>query len=233
MPKVQSAKKKELSEVKKESVVGSGGGWNNGQLFGTEITENTFQGAGFKDKEKALETLRLLEDRDVTYQYNIVNSMYNRAKVILKRTTDKEKVRNLTESIAVFESWIDDYKSRARAKENLAYLPLETVEAYEKLAEHYAIEQNGFLNAYKEVDGDLKKLRSKKVAGLDVTWDVHRNRSLKPLIDNMNNEKTILYETKEPLSGLPTKEHTELIMWGYSSDASKVKRSTNLVRDQL
>ena len=48
MPKVESEKKSE----KKSN------GWGDGKLFGTENTENTFQGAGFKDKEKALETIR-------------------------------------------------------------------------------------------------------------------------------------------------------------------------------
>lgn len=47
MPKVASEKRSEKSS-----------GWGNGQLFGTEANENTFQGAGFKDKEKALETIR-------------------------------------------------------------------------------------------------------------------------------------------------------------------------------
>lgn len=36
--------------------------------------------------------------------------MYNRAKVILRRTTDKDKRNNLTEAIETFENWIEDYK---------------------------------------------------------------------------------------------------------------------------
>ena len=46
MPKVATEKRAEKN------------GWGNGQLFGSETNENTFQGAGFKDKEKALETIR-------------------------------------------------------------------------------------------------------------------------------------------------------------------------------
>lgn len=53
---------------------------------------------------------RLLDGRDITYAYQIINSMYNRAKVILRRTTDKDKRNNLTEAIETFEEWVDDYK---------------------------------------------------------------------------------------------------------------------------
>lgn len=126
-------------------------------------TEQTIQGAGFKNKEKALETIRLLEDRDITYQFNFINSMYNRAKVVLKSTTDHEKVNNITEAIDVFQSWIDDYKSHSRSKENFGYLPLATVKGYEKLAKYYRIWDYEFFNAYEEVGGDLKKLRGKKI----------------------------------------------------------------------
>lgn len=51
----------------------------------------------------------------------------------------------------------------------------------------------------------------KKVNGLSITWDVHRNRSLRPLVEDMNRKNLPLYETKEPLRGMPTKEHTRLI----------------------
>lgn len=47
MPKVPSEKRSEKKS-----------GWGNGQLFGSETNENAFQGGGFKDKEKALDTLR-------------------------------------------------------------------------------------------------------------------------------------------------------------------------------
>lgn len=40
--------------------------------------------------------------------------MFNRAKVILKRTKDAEKVKNLQEAVATFEDWLDDYKTHSR-----------------------------------------------------------------------------------------------------------------------
>lgn len=221
MPKVSSDLKKELSESRKD-------GWNNGNLFGAESTES-FSGGGFKDKAKAEETIKLLEDKDITYQYHVINTMYNRAKVILKRTKDPEKVKNLTEAVKKFEEWINDYKGHSRHKENFGYLPVDVVEAYQKLASHYRISDDGFLNAYQEAEGDYKKLRNKLVPKLEVTWDVHRNRSLRPLAAKIKENDVVMYQTTDPLSGLPSKLHAEVIMWGYSPDPSKIKKNINLL----
>ncbi|XP_072152498.1 uncharacterized protein Ude [Bemisia tabaci] len=222
MPKVKSEKRNAADSENDPKKAQSG--WNNGKLFGTETTETTFQGAGFKDKQKALETIKLLEGRDIAYQYNIINSMYNRAKVILKRTNDKEKIQNLSEAIDTFAAWIDDYKTNNRSKENLGYLPLETVEKFEKLAKKYDIKSNGFLKVYRAAEGDYKKLRACKVEGKEVTWDVHRNNALKAL-DKENRQD--LWEEK----GLPSKIHTQRIMWGYSNEPSKVKKAIPLLEN--
>ncbi|KAK9505876.1 hypothetical protein O3M35_009848 [Rhynocoris fuscipes] len=222
MPKVASEKRSEKTS-----------GWGNGQLFGTEANENTFQGAGFKDKEKALETIRLLKGRDTTYQYQIINSMFNRAKVILKRTTDKEKKKNLTEAIETFEEWIDDYKKNSRSKENFNYLPLELIEDYQPLAAKYGVEEKDFLKVYKEADGDMKKLRVRKVEGKDITWDVERNDRLKEIVKKVKDKDLPMFETESPLNGLPTKEHTHMIMLAYSSDQSKIKKCVPMINEKL
>ncbi|XP_054265151.1 uncharacterized protein LOC128988007 [Macrosteles quadrilineatus] len=240
MPKVKSEKRsekaeeeKEVKETLKEEKEKTSNGWNNGKLFGTESNENTFQGGGFKDKEKAQETLRLLEGKDTTYQFQIINSMYNRAKVIYKRTTDKDKRKNLEESIEVFEEWIDDYKKKGRSKETFSYLPVETVEGYEPLAKHHGIKDMSFLQAFKEVDGDLKRLRNKKTPDDSTTWDVHRNRNLKAIDTKINENFLPLFETDGPLRSLPTKEHVELIMWGYSKEPTKVKKLMAEIEEKI
>lgn len=63
-----------MPKVKSESVAerkSEGSGWQTGQLFGSENTETTLTGGGFKDKAKAKETLGLLEGRDINYQYQV------------------------------------------------------------------------------------------------------------------------------------------------------------------
>ncbi|XP_022194184.2 uncharacterized protein LOC111051904 isoform X2 [Nilaparvata lugens] len=232
MPKIKSEKRSE-KEVTENGEKKSSNGWGQGgQLFGTEATENTFQGAGFKDKDKAQETLRLLDGRDPPYQFQIINSMYNRAKVIYKRTTDKDKRHNLNEAIDVFEKWIDDYKSHSRSKENFSYLPLELMEDYLPLAKHYKISDT-FLIAFKQVDGDIKKLRMKKVPETEITWDIERNRNLRKLNENIRSNYLQLFETDEPLRGLPSKEHTEMILWGYSNDSTKIKKCIPLIKEKI
>lgn len=243
MPKVKSEKRGADVEDKNGAANGEkkSSGWSGGQLFGSETTETTFQGAGFKDKEKALETLQLLEGRDVTFQFQIINSMFHRAKVIHKRTKDPEKLRNLSEAIETFENWLNDYRSHSRAKENLTYLPLDVVEAFQPLADKYGVKTEvsgvdiSFLKAYREADGDLKKLRVLKVNPDDeksITWDVHRNKYLKPLVDRVKGDDAPpLYRTEEKVRGVPTKEHVELVMWGYSPEVTKLKKTIPQVKD--
>lgn len=242
MPKVKSEKRGAQADEKNGAANGEKkSGWASGQLFGSETTETTFQGAGFKDKEKALETLQLLEGRDITFQFQVINSMFHRAKVIHKRTKDPEKVRNLAEAMETFEKWLDDYRSHSRAKENLTYLPLDVVEAFQPLAERYGVKtevpgvQASFLKAYREADGDLKKLRVQKVNPDDdksITWDVHRNKNLKPLVERIKGDGAPpLYRTEDKLRGVPSREHVELVMWGYSPEATKLKKTMPLVKE--
>ncbi|PNF41287.1 hypothetical protein B7P43_G01448 [Cryptotermes secundus] len=243
MPKVKSDKRGADAEDKNGAANDEKktSRWAGGQLFGSETTETTFQGAGFKDKDKALETLQLLEGRDVTFQFQIINSMFHRAKVIHKRTKDPEKLRNLSEAIETFENWLNEYRSRSRAKENLGYLPLDVVEAFQPLADRYGVKTEvpgvhiSFLKAYREADGDLKKLRVLKVNPDDeksITWDVHRNKYLKPLVDRVKGDDAPrLYLTEEKVRGVPTKEHVELVMWGYSPEVTKLKKTIPQVKD--
>ncbi|XP_047098808.1 uncharacterized protein LOC124712540 [Schistocerca piceifrons] len=238
MPKVKSEKRNSPSKSPLEGEKKSGWG-SGGQLFGSETNENTFQGAGFKDKDKALETLKLLDGRDISYQFQIINSMYHRAKVILKRTKDEEKVHNLTEAIEVFENWINDYKAHNRSRENFSYLPLETVDAYKPLAQRYGVFVEGeksFLHVYKEAEGDHKKLRQLKVDKDDengITWDIHRNKNLKEISTRIKTEHLPLFETDIEYRGLPSKEHVEMIQWGYSPEVTKIKKLIPQIAEKL
>ena len=89
--------------------------------------------------------------------------------MILKRTKDTEKCTNLQEAIDVFSAWLDDYKTHSRSKENLGYLPLDTVKTFRSLAEEEGVLPKAdkgrpiFLDVYEEAEGDVKKLRVKKV----------------------------------------------------------------------
>ena len=58
------------------------------------------KGTGFKNKQKALDTLKLIKNKNITYQKQVVNTMYNRAKYHPYRTPDMIKAMN------VYRQWL-------------------------------------------------------------------------------------------------------------------------------
>lgn len=108
------------------------------------VGEKEENGLGFKDKEKALQSIKSLEGRDVSYQYHAINGLVKRAERVISCTKDEQKIKNMREAIEVFENWITDYNVNGRAKENFNYLSVDLVRAFKPLAERYKIEDNGF-----------------------------------------------------------------------------------------
>jgi aromatic ring hydroxylase len=58
------------------------------------------KGTGFKDEETAKRTLKLISKRDLTYQKQVVNTMYNRAKFHPNQTVDMRK------AMRVYNKWL-------------------------------------------------------------------------------------------------------------------------------
>lgn len=103
----------------------------------SKSTEPEEPSMGFKDKQKALDTLKSLDGRDISYQFHVISSFVSRTKRTLQITRDEEKLANLREALKVFEDWLTDYKKNNRGKENLAYLPIETMKSFRALAKKY------------------------------------------------------------------------------------------------
>lgn len=99
---------------------------------------------GFKDKQKALDTLKALDGRDVIYQYHVIVSFVSRTKRTLQITRDEEKLTNLRDALKIFEDWLTDYKKNKRGKENFAYLPIETIQAFRGLAKKFDVWDDEF-----------------------------------------------------------------------------------------
>lgn len=199
----------------------------------TKSSEPEDTGMGFKDKKKALDTLKVLEGRDISYQYHVITSFISRTKRTLQITRDGEKLSNLKEALQVFEDWLNDYKLNNRGKENLPYLPIETVKGYRLLAEKYDVLDEDFYKAYKKEKGDYKSMRAVKVNG-GVTWDIERNRKLKEVIEKIKQDHIQWYETDVgDFRGLPTKEHVQCIMLGYSPDPTKVKKLISQMEEKF
>ena len=64
---------------------------------------------GFKDKEKALHTVKVIKNRDLKCQVNVIATMLGRAK------KHPYKTQNMKDAIKVFSLWMKDYKKNRRA----------------------------------------------------------------------------------------------------------------------
>ena len=78
----------------------------NLSLFSDYNPKTTTPGLGFKDKQKALYTLKAIKNRDLKYQVNVVATMLGRAKKHPNQT------KGMRSAIKVFNKWMINYKKR-------------------------------------------------------------------------------------------------------------------------
>jgi hypothetical protein len=76
----------------------------NYSLYNDDHPKTSTKGTGFKDKQKALDTLRIIKNRDINYQKLIVITMYNRAKYHPHQTKD------MREAMKVYFDWLKKYR---------------------------------------------------------------------------------------------------------------------------
>ena len=77
----------------------------NYSLYNDDHPETSTKGTGFKDKQKALDTLKIIKNRDLTYQKQIVNTMYNRAKYHPHQT------KEMRDAMKVYSDWMKKYQN--------------------------------------------------------------------------------------------------------------------------
>ena len=210
----------------------------NKELFSDKTPGTTVKGLGYQNKKKAEFTVKNMLNRDITYQFQVINTMYNRGLERIKRTKDNEKIKDLKEANIIFKKWLKDYKDKNRGEEMYHYLPLELVNKMEALADYYNISRKarglekpvksdkGFLQIYMEIKGDIKKLRNypvRKDLPEGQTLDRHRNNYCKRRLSMIKNmKKPLLFHDEGKLKGMPTILHTNMIMWGYSPEKNKI-----------
>ena len=73
-------------------------------LFSDHNPKTTTYGLGFKDKKKALYTLKAIKNRNLRYQVNVVATMLGRAK------KHPYKTKKMNDAIKVFSLWMKNYK---------------------------------------------------------------------------------------------------------------------------
>jgi hypothetical protein len=82
-------------------------------LYSNLHPNRTMKGSGFKDKKTAIKTIELIRYRSPTYQFNVINTMYNRAKFHPHQTLE------MRDAMKVFSQWLKKYK---KPKIKFAYM---------------------------------------------------------------------------------------------------------------
>jgi hypothetical protein len=76
---------------------------SNKSLYEDKHPESSTKGLGYKNKQKAIDTLKIIKNRDLTYQKQVVNTMYNRAKYHSYQTKD------MKEAMKIFKKWLKKF----------------------------------------------------------------------------------------------------------------------------
>jgi len=198
------------------------------QLYNDLHPEKSLKNTGFKDINTANHTINIISKRSLRYQFDVINTMYNRAKYHPHITDDMKK------AMGVFKKWLKNYSHMKSAEDKkYPWLSLKTIAKYEKIAEMYGVSMvarglkkgtrtdEGFLAMYKKVGGKASKLqyipvKKNKPEGQD--YYSYRVSFLNSRMGQIKHAKTSLYYTEGKFKGLPTKQHIILIMHGYSPD---------------
>lgn len=64
-------------------------------LYNDFHPEKSLKNTGFKDAQSAEKTIKLVSKRSLRYQFDVINTMYNRAKFHPHKTKDMEDAMNI------------------------------------------------------------------------------------------------------------------------------------------
>lgn len=186
------------------------------ELYNDINPNNTLKNTGFKNKQTAINTIKLIKNRCNYYQFSVINTMYNRAKYHPHQTN------NMKEAMIIFKRWINDYKKNRKGKiSNYNFLKVDTIKKYLTYAKILNVStDNIFIEKYLLYNGNIHKLCFKPIND-DKTMDIisYRNKQLDKLLKNKFDNlyyKTGLYK------GKPNKRHIKLILYGYSQDENNL-----------
>jgi hypothetical protein len=193
-------------------------------LHPTKSLKNT----GFKNKETALRTIELVKKRSIRYQFDVINTMCNRAKYHPNKTKDME------DAIEIFSKWLKNYQKIKKKEEELyPWLSIGKINKFIELASEYKVGEvsrgvkpstktdKGFYQMYKEVNGKSYKLQYipvKENKPNEQDYWSYRISFIKSRLGQMKKANTQLYVRQGKYKGLPTKQHLILILHGFSPD---------------
>ena len=212
-------------------------------LYSDNNPSTTISGFGYKNKEIALQTINKVEKtkRGNNYKFQVINTMYYRAK------HHKHQSKDMKEAMKVFKKWLDNYKKKNKSNStDLPFLKLNIINKYEKLAQFYNISlkarglekptttDEGFLVVYRRLNGNINKLKScsvRKNKSNGDNWFNKRNSQVKAKYSQAKKMKLKLFQETGKLKGLPTKIHTNMIMWAYSPFPDILEKNKKLLKN--
>ena len=80
----------------------------NKSLYEDNHQKTSTKGTGFKDKQKAIDTINIIKDKNITYQKQVINTMYNRAKYHPYQTED------MRDAMKIYEKWLKNNKKSSK-----------------------------------------------------------------------------------------------------------------------
>jgi hypothetical protein len=76
----------------------------NISLYEDKHPKTSRKGLGFRDKVKAIETINKIKNENIVYQFQVINTMFNRARFHPHQTKD------MREAMDIFKIWLKKYK---------------------------------------------------------------------------------------------------------------------------
>jgi len=143
------------------------------ELYSDKHPNSTMRGTGFKDERKAKNTLEIIKYRSPKYQFDVVNTMYNRARYHPNQTSEMRK------AMKVFKNWMKKYK---KEKVKYKYLSLDEIREYNV--------KSDFIDKLEEVNGKYYKLQYIPIGKYD--YLSYRNHMIGKILKKKLSDKSIL-----------------------------------------
>jgi|UniRef100_A0A6C0EEH9 hypothetical protein len=75
----------------------------NKSLYEDKHPTTSLKGTGYANKEKAIHTLKIIQKFDLTYQKQVILTMYNRAKF------HRFQTQGMLDAMKVYKKWLKSY----------------------------------------------------------------------------------------------------------------------------
>lgn len=156
-----------------------------------------------------------MDGRDPNYQKLAIKGLLGNGKRVLQATKDENKIKSIKDGMKI----LDDFLSEMHSVENMTYLPVDIVTAFESPKNKLCSE---FIETYSgKAKGRYEFLRTLYPKSDDSkSWDIVRNAKLEELKTKLKSTNAKLFND----DGAPTKEHIEMIQWAYSPNVDKLKQ---------